>query len=74
MTKKRRIAQSRKQRITGKTILELICILTSGNLVTRGAKKNNKPISVIPVSRRHDNRNNSIKRSGILFYRTDRGG
>lgn len=28
----------------------------------------------MPVSRDHDNRNNSIKRSGILFSRTDRGG
>lgn len=36
--------------------------------------KDSKHISVIPVSRDHDNRNNSIKRSGILFSRTDRGG
>lgn len=38
------------------------------------APKDSKHISIIPVSRDHDNRNNSIKRSGILFSRTDRGG
>lgn len=47
-TKKKRIAQSRKQRITGKTILELICIITRGNLVTCVAKKTKSPSASCP--------------------------